>query len=83
MAQQNSFPKSHFSLLVIKQRGDSRKKLRWVDIIGSFHDKVCLRMMQSIKICCITLKVLWSKIKKNVNTWKELQYANEQGYFKK
>ena len=40
MAQQNSFPKSHFSLLVIKQRGDSRKKLRWVDIIGSFHDKV-------------------------------------------
>ena len=45
--------------------------------------KVCLRMMQSMKICWVTLKFLWSKIKKNVNTWKELQYTNEQGYFKK
>ena len=40
-------------------------------------------MMQSMKIYWVTLKFLRSKIKKNVNTWKELQYANEQGYFKK
>ena len=40
-------------------------------------------MIQSMKTCLVTLKFLWSKIKENVNTRKEVQYANEQGYFKK
>ena len=54
------------------------------DISMRFIEIHCLiRMMPSMKICWVTLKFLRSKIKKNANKWKELQYANEEGYFKK